>query len=211
MFGLGKTSKEKKEAYVAPVVDLTLDQQIETLLFMRGNEVGYGELAKVFGLKKKEIVEEVDKLVQRLDSGDSALQIVRNEDDIVLTTRAEAAPLIESLQKTEVEGALSPAALETLTIILYKTPVNRAEIDYIRGVNSIHSLRNLMMRGLVQRKGAGMNITYVPSNDALRFFGITNMEDLPDYAELQKKLSDIAQQTQAEQAKDAQDQPAASQ
>ena len=144
MFGLGKSGKSKSEPYVAPVVDLNLDQQIETLLFMRGNEVGIGELSKVFGIKKKEISAEIEKLAQRLDSSASALQVVRNEDDVVLTTRAEAAPLIESLQKSEVEGPLSPAALETLTIILYKSPVNRADIDYIRGVNSIHSLRNLM-------------------------------------------------------------------
>lgn len=99
-------------------------------------------------------------------------------------THPELSSLIEEMQKEEVSRDLGKAGLETLSIILYKHPVSRREIDYIRGVNSSYILRNLLMRGLIEKTegGAGeRSYSYKPTLELMRHLGLTRTEDLPNY------------------------------
>ena len=93
--------------------------------------------------------------------------------------------------KEERERDLGRAGIETLSIVAYKGPVSKKEIEYIRGVNSQYALRSLLLRGLIERKnnetgerGVGYNIT----GDALRFLGLSRVGDLPEYEEIKKQL-----------------------
>ena len=89
---------------------------------------------------------------------------------------------------------LKKASLETLSIILYKNTASRAEIDYIRGVNSSFILRNLLVRGLIEieaKRGEDRNYVYKPSLNLLEHLGVKSLEELPDFASVSAKLKDF--------------------
>jgi len=82
---------------------------------------------------------------------DRGIVLVTKEDEVTLGTAKDTSELIEKLTKDELVRDLGKAGLETLSIIIYQGPISRAEIDYIRGVQSNFILRNLMIRGLVEK------------------------------------------------------------
>ena len=90
--------------------------------------------------------------------------------------------------------------METLSIVLYRGPVRKSEIDYIRGVNSATILRNLLVRGLVERKTDENNqrsFFYLPTFELLSYLGISELKELPEYEQTQKEIED--NQIQAQQ------------
>ena len=92
--------------------------------------------------------------------------------------------LLEEITKQEFTEALTPASLETLSIVMYSGPISRADIEYIRGVNSSFTLRALLMRGLAERETdpkRGNAYLYKASFELLRHLGLSKNEDLPDY------------------------------
>ena len=94
------------------------------------------------------------------------------------------------MKKEELSRELSKASLETLTIILYTDGVTRSEIDFIRGVNSSFILRNLSVRGLIEKSDAkeGRRNAYYPTLDTLAYMGVTRREELPDFDNLHTKF-----------------------
>ena len=120
-----------------------------------------------------------------LENRGIALQ--ENGEEITLGTTPEMSDIIENLQKEELNRELSKASLETLSIILYKNGATRAEIDYIRGVNSSFTLRALSVRGLIEKTldpKDNRRYIYKPSFETLSFMGVKAVEELPDYAKL---------------------------
>ena len=109
----------------------------------------------------------------------------------MLGTAKELSPLIEQLTKEELTKDLGKAGLETLSIILYQGPITRADIDYIRGVNSQFIVRNLLIRGLVERvenpKDA-RSFLYKTTLDLLSHLGISKIEELPEYAQVREDI-----------------------
>ena len=92
---------------------------------------------------------------------------------------------------------LTPAALETLALVSYVGPVSRSEIEYIRGVNTAFTLRNLLIKGLVQRSSdpkRGNVYLYKPSLDLLKFLGLPKIEDLPDYEKFKELIQKFRQE-----------------
>jgi segregation and condensation protein B len=90
----------------------------------------------------------------------------------------------------EIGEALSPAVSEVLAVVAYRGPLTRAQIEYIRGVNCCFTLRNLAMRGLVERKenpDDSRSYLYEISFDFLNSLGIKKVQELPEYEELIKK------------------------
>lgn len=93
--------------------------------------------------------------------------------------------------KDDLQKDLGKSALETLAIILYQGPIKRADIDYVRGVNSQFILRNLLMRGLISRvddPSDERTFLYKPSLELMAFLGITDIKQLPDFEEVVGKL-----------------------
>ena len=96
---------------------------------------------------------------------------------------------------------LGKAALETLTIILYRAPVSKGELDYIRGVNSSFILRNLLVRGLVERSinpNDKRSFVYRPTFDLLSHLGIAKIEDLPEYESVGQEIKKFEQEFKSE-------------
>lgn len=169
--------------------DMTLEAQIEAVLFWKAEPVSIKKLAEIFAKNEEEI--RAALLVLRNSLQNRGLTLVELENEVTLATAKSVAPLIEKLSKEELVKDLGKAGLETLSIILYQGPITRAEIDYIRGVNSQFILRNLLVRGLVgkvenpkDRRG----FLYKASFDLLSYLGISNITDMPDYETVRKNI-----------------------
>jgi len=123
-----------------------LSNGIEAVLFWKGEPVSIKKLSQIFEKTEEEISTALKTLESNLVNRGVAL--VYKEDEVALSTSKETAELIEKLTKEELVKDLGKAGLETLSIIIYQSPISRAEIDYIRGVQSNFILRNLMIRVL---------------------------------------------------------------
>ncbi|KKS95611.1 MAG: segregation and condensation protein B [Candidatus Giovannonibacteria bacterium GW2011_GWA1_43_15] len=170
-----------------------LAKKIEALLFVSGEGLGISRLSALTKKSDGEIKLALEELEKHL-SREHFITILRDGDKISLVSSKEISKLVEDFAKEEFAGELTRAALETLTIIAYKGPVKRMDIDYIRGVNSSFIIRNLLMRGLIERvRNAKDSRTYLyrASTDFLKFFGLTSISQLPDYGSYKEKLDEI--------------------
>ena len=111
----------------------------------------------------------------------------------------EAGPAIERFLGLEISGRLSTAALETLSIVAYRQPVTRAQVEAIRGVNSDSILRSLIRRGLLEEVGraetVGRPILYGTTFEFLQQFGLGELRDLPNWEQLGQELKERETQT----------------
>lgn len=169
---------------------MDLPQKIEAILFWKAEPVPLKKLASLLGADLKAVKEGLDALEQSLKGRGIAL--VRTDDEAMLGTARELSPLIEQMTKDELTRDLGKAGLETLSIILYQGPISRADIDYIRGVNSQFILRSLLIRGLVERvdnPDDARSFLYKPTLDLLAHLGISKIEDLPEYAQVRNDIA----------------------
>ncbi|KKW22178.1 MAG: Segregation and condensation protein B [Parcubacteria group bacterium GW2011_GWA1_51_12] len=168
---------------------LALKFKIEAMLFVSGEPMTIERIAKILGEKPANVKEALSELAT--DYKDRGLCIVENGQDWQFGTAAGASDVIEKLVKSEFTEELSKAAMEVLSIIAYKGPLTRAEIEYIRGVNSSYSLRNLLLRGLIERidnpKDA-RSYLYRISVEFLKYLGVKNREALPEWESFRKAV-----------------------
>lgn len=164
-------------------------KQVEALLFYLNEEVGKKRLAELVGCTLAELEEALADI--RDERRDSGIVLVETSTTVSLGTAAEAASLIEAIIEAEQVSPLSKAALETLSVVLYQAPVSRAEIDVVRGVNSLYSIRNLLVRGLISRRSIEGKVVYEPTVETLKLLGIANQSELPDYSEVLQKIDQI--------------------
>lgn len=169
-----------------------LEIQIESVLFLKGEPMSVKWLAKIFEKKEEEIKVALSSLSKNLEN--RGIRIIQNGDDVVLATAPESAEIVKKIVETEINSDLSKASLETLSVIVYKGTASRAEIDYIRGVNSSFILRNLLIRGLIEKQSErdeNRNYVYKPSLGLLESIGIKSLEDLPDFVSVSSKLKEF--------------------
>ncbi len=165
---------------------MTLEQQIEGLLFYKAAPMKFSTLAKIFDVPKEEIITALEALQKRLSTG--AIRVSLTDSEAQLVTAPKLDELIESVRRDELKRDIGKAGAETLAIVLYRGPISRAEIDRIRGVNSAFILRNLMVRGLIEKNTEGKFHTFSITPALLAHLGITNKTELPNYAEVLDQL-----------------------
>lgn len=173
---------------------MNLPNIIESILFVYGEPMKISRLAEILNKKEAEVEEAL--AILRSNLTERGLKLTQNNDEVTLTTVSEASEFIQGLLKEEFSGKLTKAALETLAIIVYSGPLPRAEIDFIRGVNSSFTLRNLLVSGLVEREISSKDrrtFIYKSSMDFLRFLGLSKLDDLPEYGEFRKNLEVFSQ------------------
>ena len=178
---------------------LPLDAQIEAILFYRPEPIKITKLGELLSKTPEEISDALDALRQKLS--DRGLVIIENDGKVMLGTSPSASELIEKIAKDELSGEIGKAGLETLSLILYRGPIGRSEIDYIRGVNSSHILRHLLVRGLIDRvnkEGEGRGFVYKPSMELLQHLGLSQIEDLPEYGAIEVKVKEFISEKEAE-------------
>jgi segregation and condensation protein B len=157
---------------------------IEALLFVYGEPMELKKISKLLKIGEQETNNALDDLKKNLQAENRGLTLIFSDDKVQLVTKPDFAGLLENFIKEEFKENLTPASLETLSLIAYLGPLSRAQIDYYRGVNSGFILRNLLIRGLVERFPApqkGSVYLYRPSFDLLKYLGISNVRELPEY------------------------------
>lgn len=166
---------------------------IEAVLFWQAEPVAIANLAKWLGQAETEIQTALTELETKL--ADRGIKLVRKDDAVMLGTAPEASQLIERLTKEELSRDLGKASLETLAIITYQGPVTRAQIDYVRGVNSSFILRHLQIRDLIEKIPNPLDSRswlYRPTFQLLTHLGVTRIEELPDYEQVKTELVNLA-------------------
>lgn len=177
---------------------MTLESKLEALLFWKGEPLSKKKIETALSCTSEALEESLKKLQENLSN--RGLVIMVNDGEVEMRTAPEASGFIEKLTKEELVRDLGKAGLETLSIILYKSPVKRSDIDYIRGVNSSFIIRNLLIRGLIERvtekEGMGRGYLYKPTIDLLAHLGIAKIHDLPEYNKVKEELLGFAQEAQ---------------
>ncbi|OGL74544.1 SMC-Scp complex subunit ScpB [Candidatus Uhrbacteria bacterium RIFCSPHIGHO2_02_FULL_60_10] len=163
-----------------------LSAQIESILFVTNRPLSVKKIAETVGADRTEVSKALDEIAAAYNTEGRGVRLLRHGDDVQLSTAPEASALVQAYLKDETTGELTKPSLETLTIVAYRGPVSKAELEQIRGVNCSLILRNLMMRGLVESVGeVGKPETrYRVTMDFLRFLGVAGVEELPDYEKL---------------------------
>ena len=165
---------------------MSMIPHIEAILFAAGSPVTVKQLAKALQKQEPDIEDALELVQKKHAEGDSGLMIVRTHDGAQMVSKAEYAPVVEAFTKDEIAGELTKAQLETLTVVAYRGPVTRPELEEIRGVNCALILRNLLVRGLIDEGDmeGKLGRVYTLSADALRHLGVGSALELPEYEAL---------------------------
>ena len=162
---------------------------IEAFLFSEGGPIRKTRLAQLAGVSSKDLETQLDELHKRLSGG---LTLVRTETEAALVIGKDASDAVRDARKKELGQEIGDAGLEVLSIILYRGPSTRAKIDYIRGVNTSSTVRNLLARGLLERAGNpldGREYIYRPTSELLAYLGVSEGQELPEYATISRELA----------------------
>lgn len=165
---------------------------LEAVLFAYGEPISLKKLGEIFKADKEKVKLSAADLKHRLEERGSGITVFESGERLTLVTLPIHGPILETVLKKEFAEELTPAAQETLAVIAYTGPVSRSEIEYIRGVNSSFTIRNLMIRGLIEREAdtrRANGFCYKLSFDCLKHLGLSRLEELPDY-EKHKLLTD---------------------
>lgn len=169
----------------------SLKSKIESLLFISNQPFSIGKLASLTKSENDKVEQAIQELMNEYNSHEKGIALQRVDDKVQMATTPDNAKLVKDFIKEEFTGELSRAALETLTIIAYRGPIVKAEIEQIRGVNCSVILRNLLIRGLIESTDdkKKMQTSYNITLDFLKFLGVNEQLDLPDYARLNSSES----------------------
>jgi segregation and condensation protein B len=181
---------------------MNLEQKIEALLFWKAEPLSIKKIASLLKENEESVKTSIHKLQEDLKN--RGICLMEKGEEFVLATNPELSNFFSDLSKDELNRDIGKAGMETLSIVLYQSPVSRKEIDYIRGVNSGFILRNLMIRGLVEKiedPKDHRSFLYKPTFELLSFMGISNIESLPDYDLVRKDIETFKGATKNEDEK----------
>jgi segregation and condensation protein B len=170
---------------------MSLKSQIESLLFVSLKPLSLKDLAAATKAKTKELEDALTELTADYNQSERGLAVIKNNGQYQLTTAADNAGLVQEFLKDETSGELSQPSLEALTIIAYRGPISKLELDIIRGVNCSLIIRNLLLRGLIEEKFEKTKNEnyYTVTHDFIRFIGLKGVDELPDYEKLNQAES----------------------
>lgn len=179
--------------------------KIEALLFALGRPLSRRELSKHLGAT----LDEIDAAIgQSLDHApDRGVALVDDGSVVELRAAPAAAETIERVRKDEYARELGKAGQEVLAAVMYRGPLTRSEIDFIRGVNSSQTLRTLAVRGLVRRiqnPKDSRSFLFEPTTELLSTLGVSRVRDLPDYKEVREKLQKLEEAYRQKEAGETQ-------
>lgn len=170
-----------------------LKTKIESLLFVSAKPL---TAMNLFNFLKKEgetiTLPEVQTVLEELklkyNTPESGQNLIQAGDSYQLVSNPEASQLVKQFLKEDMTGELTPASLEALTVIAYRGPIAKAELEQIRGVNCSLILRNLMIRGLITstEEKERMRTVYQITTEFLKYLGLTKVSELPDYERLNR-------------------------
>lgn len=177
---------------------MELEHQIEAVLFYKTRPVSYAQLRTLFVVDQETLSNALASLSQHLST--RGIRLLTTDTAVQLVTAPEVSELIEQVRTQEQSRDIGSAGAETLAVILYRGPIARSAIDRIRGVNSATILRNLQVRGLIERSGddsSESGYLYRVTPTLLSHLGITQKESLPEFNETAEAIAAFMDQQQS--------------
>jgi len=164
----------------------SIKSKIESLLFISAKPMTVKQLANLIKSEAKEIQVAGDELIEDYKAKLGGIQVIKEGVKYQMVSAPTNARLIQGFIKDETTGELTRPSLEALTIIAYRGPISKINLDRIRGVNCALILRNLLLRGLIEAKNDKKKgeTYYTVSLDFIRFLCINDIKDLPEYERL---------------------------
>ena len=178
---------------------MNLEMKIEAVLFYKTEPIKKSILAELFSVSIEEIEIALMTLSEALQT--RGIRLVLTDTMAQLGTAPEMSEIIDLVRKEELKSDIGKAGAETLSIILYRGPLSRIELDKIRGVNSSFIIRNLLIRGLIERRPHptdSRSFIYATTPALLNHLGITRREELPEYEQILNALEQFEKQSAEE-------------
>ncbi|QQG37580.1 MAG: SMC-Scp complex subunit ScpB [Candidatus Kaiserbacteria bacterium] len=167
-----------------------LAARVHALLFSEGGSLPRKKLASLLECTDSEISEALTTLSTWIEG--SGLSLITTDTEASLAVSSETAESVKKAFEKELGREIGDAGLEVLAIVLYRGPSTRSQIDYIRGVNTASTLRNLLARGLLERMGNpedAREYLYRPTVELLAHLGVSDTKQLPDHATIAGELA----------------------
>ncbi len=187
---------------------MSLKSKIESILFTSNKPLSVRRIAKFVGCEKSNAKKELNILADEYNNRSGGIVIVKNLMQYQMMSSPDNSSIVKDFLKSEISGELTQPALETLTIIAYRGPISKPEIDQVRGVNCGLILKNLSIRGLIEsntgkkiksddssKKADLLNdeLYYNVTFDFLKFLGVKSVDELPDYERLNNDAGNISE------------------
>lgn len=169
--------------------ETTISQKIIQILLFEGGNMKKIDISKVLGIKEKDIeenIQEVKKLLSVI-----GLNLLQNQNSLEISLSSSINEIISKAKMEELKVELSESALQTLAVIIYKNKATKAEIDFIRGVESSRSIKNLLVRGIITRTEEKNKKYYFASTETLKYLNIDEVENIKDQIEIANKLKTL--------------------
>ena len=180
-----------------------IKSKIESLLFVAGKPLTAKKIAEMIGVKEAEVESALKELQDQYAQSGAGVQLFSTGREWQMGTSGKNASVVSDFVKDEFSGELTRPQLEALTVIAYRGPISKMQLEIIRGVNCSLILRNLMIRGLVDEEydSKKKENLYRASLDFLRHLGLRKVEELPDYEALHSEtvITTLLQQQQVQQ------------
>jgi len=162
-------------------------KHVEALLFASGDPIAISKIAQLIDIPEEHVDLLIGQLIDEMADDNRGLTIVKVADGYQLCTKPELSEVIKKLAQVQ-DSKLSLAAMETLSIIAFKQPITKLEIESIRGVKIDKVLAKLLERQMIKEVGRketiGRPILYGTTDEFLKSFGLNDLKDLPELAEL---------------------------
>lgn len=164
------------------------EQVAEALLFSAGDSIALVHIAKTLGVDQRTAQDVIERLAAKYDKEKRGIRIIPVGSRYQMTSRPEYYPYIGRMFQAAAESiSMTDTQLETLAIIAYRQPVTKLEIEEIRGVRSDAVVNRLVEYGLIEEKGRlkapGRPIQFGTTDEFLKFFGLTDLQQLPHLKE----------------------------
>lgn len=160
-----------------------LESAVEGILFAMGDSVEVDKIAAALEISKDEVVKAAESLMARYEEEERGIRILKLDNAYQMCTSSLIYEYLIKIAKQPKKYILTDVLLETLSIIAYKQPITKAEIEKIRGVSCDHAVSKLVEYKLVTELGRldapGRPMLFGTTEDFLRSFGITSIADLP--------------------------------
>lgn len=167
---------------------------VEAILFVWGDPLGIKDISQIININEKEMTEIMMEMQNEFNYYNRGLRIIKMDNNYQIGTRPEHYDWIKKLQHQKPAKSLSNATLETLSIIAYKQPVIKSDIDYIRGVRSDRAIKTLIDQNLIKELGrlerTGRPIIYGTTKKFLKLFSLESLRELPDLEKIKNQLEE---------------------
>jgi len=167
---------------------MNLKSSLEALLFVAAKPLKVKDLADLVKSPLDKVVEALDELIEDCVKNNRGVALIKQGSSYQMVSSPEQANLVKEFIKDETMGELSRPSIEALTIIAYRGPITKTDLDRIRGVNCALILRNLLLHGLIEAivDKKKDETYYSVTIDFVRFLGINDVSQLPEYERLSK-------------------------